>query len=94
MPTPPFDRYGRPVVLLFTEKQTTDHRGAAMMLPHLPRCSIRWLLAQCIDIAEPLPFRQWLLCERKRSRCARHSHSRHTNNLNIATVNRCVAVAT
>lgn len=30
------DDQGRPVVLLLTEGQTNDHRGATMLLPHLP----------------------------------------------------------
>jgi transposase len=31
------DGQGRPVVLLLTEGQMSDHRGAALMLPHLPQ---------------------------------------------------------
>ncbi|MBI0539512.1 transposase [Roseomonas sp. KE2513] len=31
------DGKGRPVVLLLTEGQMSDHRGAALMLPRLPR---------------------------------------------------------
>ncbi|RAI54578.1 transposase [Roseicella frigidaeris] len=30
------DGHGRPVVLLLTEGQASDHRGAALMLPQLP----------------------------------------------------------
>ena len=37
------DGQGRPLVLLLTEGQVSDHRGAAMMLPRLP--AARELLA-------------------------------------------------
>jgi len=30
------DGQGRPVLMLLTEGQASDHRGAALMLPHLP----------------------------------------------------------
>ena len=30
------DGQGRPVLLLLTEGRMSDHKGAALMLPHLP----------------------------------------------------------
>jgi transposase len=30
------DGQGRPILMLLTEGQASDHRGAALMLPHLP----------------------------------------------------------
>ena len=65
------DDNGRPVILLLTEGQASDHRGATMMLPRLP--SVRDLIAD--RGYDSRPFRD-ALAEQDISACIPSTRSR------------------